>query len=108
MAVSLTFVIFEVRHYRCFLIICPEKILVVAYDDSLWGRGNSVCIATRYELDGPVIESRWGARSSAPVQTGPEAYPASCTMGTGSFPGVKRPGRGADHPPHLSAKVMKG
>jgi hypothetical protein len=22
-----------------------------------------------------------------------------CTMGTGSFPGVKRPGRGADHPP---------
>jgi hypothetical protein len=23
---------------------------------------------------------------------------ASCTIGTGSFPGVKRPGRGADHP----------
>ena len=29
-----------------------------------------------------------GARFSAPVQTGPEAHPASCTMGTGSFPGV--------------------
>ena len=28
------------------------------------------------------------ARFSAPVQTGPEAHPASCTMGTGSFPGV--------------------
>jgi hypothetical protein len=27
------------------------------------------------------------------------------TMGTGSFPGVKRPGRGADHPPLSSAKV---
>ena len=40
-----------------------------------------------------------GARFSAPVQTGPGAYPASCTMGTRSFPGVKRPGRGADHPP---------
>jgi hypothetical protein len=26
-----------------------------------------------------------GARFSAPVQTGPEAHPASCTMGTGSF-----------------------
>jgi hypothetical protein len=41
-------------------------------------------------LDGPGIESRWGgggARFSAPVQTGPEAHPASCTMGTGSFPG---------------------
>ena len=24
-----------------------------------------------------------------PVQTGPGAHPASCTMGTGSFPGVK-------------------
>ena len=30
------------------------------------------------------------ARFSAPVQTGPGAQPASCTMGTGSFPGVKR------------------
>ena len=29
------------------------------------------------------------ARFSAPVQTGPGAHPASCTMGTGSFPGVK-------------------
>ena len=28
-------------------------------------------------------------RISAPVQTGPEAHPASCTMGTRSFPGVK-------------------
>jgi hypothetical protein len=28
-------------------------------------------------------------------------------MGTGSFPGVKRPGRGADHPPPSSAEVRK-
>ena len=63
------------------------------------GRGSSVGIATRYGLDGPGIESRWGARFSAPVHTGPGAHPASCTMDTGSFPGVKRPGRGADHPP---------
>ena len=34
-----------------------------------------------------------GTRFSAPVQTGPEAHPASCTMGTGSFTGVKS-GRG--------------
>ena len=27
------------------------------------------------------------ARFSAPVQTGPGAHPASCTRGTGSFPG---------------------
>jgi len=30
-----------------------------------------------------------GARFSAPVQTGSEAHPASGTMGTGSFPGVR-------------------
>jgi hypothetical protein len=35
-------------------------------------------------------------RIFAPVQTGPGAHPASCTMGTGSFPGVKRPGRDID------------
>ena len=29
------------------------------------------------------------ARFSTPVQTGPGAHPASCTMGTGSFLGVK-------------------
>ena len=40
-----------------------------------------------------------GARSSTSVHIGPGAHPASCTMGTGSFPGVKRPGRGADLPP---------
>ena len=34
------------------------------------------------------IESRWG-RDFPPVHTGPGAHPASCTMGTGSFPGVK-------------------
>ena len=51
--------------------------------------GSVVGIATGYGLDGPGIESRWGARFYAPVQTGPGAHPASCTMGTESFPGVK-------------------
>jgi len=35
------------------------------------------------------MESWWGARFSAPVQTGLGAHTASCKMGTGSFPGVK-------------------
>ena len=72
----------------------------------LSGRDSIVGIATRYELDGPWIESRWGARFLAPVQTGPEAYPASSTMG-GSFPGVKRLGRGVDHPPPSNAEVKE-
>jgi hypothetical protein len=45
-----------------------------------------VGIATAYGLDGPGIESQWGR--DFPVQIGPEAQPASCTMGTASFPGV--------------------
>jgi hypothetical protein len=48
-----------------------------------------------------------GARFFAYVQTGPGAYPASYTIGTGSVPGVKRPGRGADHPPPSSAEVQE-
>jgi hypothetical protein len=41
------------------------------------------------------------------VQTGSEAHPASCTMGTGVLsPGVKaRPGRDADHSPLSNAEV---
>jgi len=47
------------------------------------------------------------ARFSAPIQTDPGAHPASYTMGTGSFPGVKRSGRGVDHPPPYSAEVKE-
>jgi hypothetical protein len=48
-------------------------------------------LTTRYGLDDTIIES-------VPVQTGPETHPASYTMDTGSFPGVKRPGCSANHP----------
>jgi hypothetical protein len=63
------------------------------------GPGSSVGIATEYGLEGPEIEF------FAHVQTGPGTHPASCTMGTGFFPGVNRPGRGVDHPPSPSAEV---
>ena len=48
-----------------------------------------------------------GARFSEPVQTVPEAHPASYTMDTGSFPEVKQPGRGVDHPPLSSVEVKE-
>jgi hypothetical protein len=38
------------------------------------------------------------ARFSVPVESGPGAYPASCTMGPGLMPAIQRPGRGVDHP----------
>ena len=62
------------------------------YSDSLWvGRSR----------DRIPEETRF----SAPVQTGPVTHPASYTLGTGSLPGVKRPGRGVDYP--FSAEVKE-
>jgi hypothetical protein len=55
----------------------------------------------------------WTVRGSNPGgdeiirtrQDRPGTHPDSCTMGTGSFPGVKRQGRGADHPIPSSTEV---
>jgi hypothetical protein len=47
------------------------------------------------------------ARFSASVQTCPRAHPAAYTMGTGSFPGLKRPERGVDHPPPPTPRLKK-
>jgi hypothetical protein len=46
-------------------------------------------------------------RFSAAVLTYPGAHPGSYTVGTGSFPRVKRPGRGVDYPPHLAPRLKK-
>jgi hypothetical protein len=88
------------------LITGKQKILLLSQVPS--GPGSVLGIATGYGLDGPGIESRWEVRFSAPVQTGPGAHPASCTMGIGSFPGVKS-GRGVTLTPHplLVPLVMK-
>jgi hypothetical protein len=55
--------------------------------------------------DGPGIEFRWGEIFRT-VQTSPGAHPVSFTMGSGFlYWGVKRPGRGVNHPPPSSAEV---
>jgi hypothetical protein len=61
--------------------------------------GNSVSIATGYGLDGPGIESWWGRHFPHRSRPAPGTQPATCTMGTGSFPEVKR-GRGVKLTPH--------
>jgi hypothetical protein len=48
-----------------------------------------------------------GTRVPALVQTGPGAHPPLNTVGTGSFPLVKRPRCGVDHPPASSAEVTE-
>jgi hypothetical protein len=68
---------------------------------------NSVGIAPRYGMDGPGIESQWGRDFAHPSRPTPGAHPALYTVGTGSFPGVKRPGRGVDHPLPSSAEVKE-
>jgi hypothetical protein len=57
------------------------------------GRGSLVGIAARYGLHGPVIETRGGGEFSAPIENGPGAHPASCTLGTGSL-SRRQSGRG--------------
>jgi hypothetical protein len=69
------------------------------------GPSSSVGIATDYGLDDLGDRIPVGARFFAHVQTGRGAHPASSTMDTGCFPGVKRSGHGADHPPPSSAEV---
>jgi len=44
---------------------------------------------------------------SPPLQTSLEAYPASYSMDTVFFKGVKRPWRGCDYPPPTSAEVKE-
>jgi len=69
-------------------------IYIYIYTHTLYsGPGSSVGIAADYGLDGP-------GSNHGGDETGPGAHPASCTMGAGSFPGVKC-GRGvlmATHP----------
>jgi len=61
--------------------------IIVLYFNMACGPGSSVGIATELHAGRSGIESRWG-RDFPPIQTGPGAHPASCSMGTGSFPGV--------------------
>ena len=88
------YILFKTRHNRVFLCCLRGPRCLSRYSDSLQaGRSGDRIPA--------------GARFSAPVQTGPGAHPAFYTMGTGSFPGIKRPGRGVDNPPPSSAEVKE-
>ena len=71
------------------------------------GRDSSVGIATCYGLDGPGIESRWRQAFPYPSRTvlGPTQPPVQWVPALSR--GVKRPGRGVDHPTHLAPRLKK-
>ena len=68
----------------CRLYLCIYKV-----QRKKCGPGNSVGIATELRAGRCGDRIPVGTRFSASIQTGPGAHPASCTMGTGSFPVVK-------------------
>jgi hypothetical protein len=70
------------------------------------GRDSSVGIATRYGLDGPGIESRW-RRIFRTRPDRPWGPPSLLYNRYRVLLGVKRPGRGVDHPPHLAPRSNK-
>ena len=73
------------------------------------GPGSVVGIATGYGLNGPGIETRWGARFSALVQTGPGSHQSFLYNGYRVFPGCnERPGHDPDPSPPSSTVVKKG
>jgi len=70
-------------------------------------RDSSVGIATRYGLDGPGIESRWGRDSLAPSSRSLGPTRPLIQRLPGLSRGVKRPERGVDHPRPSSAEVKE-
>ena len=66
--------------------------------------GNSGSLRAGWSGDRIPVEARFYAN----VQTGPGAHPASCKIGTGSFPGVNcGRGVGLTLPPPSSGKVLE-
>jgi hypothetical protein len=74
---------------------------------SLWCRGDVKLKLHEFHSRNYLIEIILTQEIASPVQTSSEAHPASHTVGTGSFLGVKRPGRGVDHPSQSSAEVKE-
>ena len=77
------------------------------YCNTVVGRDCVVGIATRCGLDGTRIASRWGRDFPHPSR--PALRPTHSPYGgyRVSFPRIKWPGRGVDHPPAMSAKVKE-
>ena len=79
---------------NCIIIIII--IIIIIFFIIKGSRNSSVYIATP-----------GGGRASTHFQTGTGAHPAYYAVGSGSFQGLKRPGRVFDCPPHLEPRLRK-
>ena len=71
------------------------------------GRVSSVGLATRYGMDGPGIEPRWGGEIFRTRPDRPWGPSSLLYNGYWVFPGIKRLGRVVDHLPPSSAEVKE-
>jgi hypothetical protein len=75
----------------------------------MWDGVSVVGLTTRYGLYGLGIKCRWALdfpRLSIPA-LGPTQPPVKWVLYLVSFPEVKRPGHGVDHPPASSTEVKE-
>ena len=96
----------------------PKEIIQYIFSCRFLNYKNSsvkfICLWVAIAQWGDLLRVGWsgdripvGSRFPAHVQTGPVVHLASCAMGTGSFPRVKRPGFGFDHPPPSCSEFSK-
>jgi len=78
---------------------------LIKYYYSYAGRDVSVGTATRYGLDGPGIEPRWGGLIFRTPADRPRGPPSLLYNGYRVFTGVKRLGRDVDYPPHQAPRL---
>jgi hypothetical protein len=71
------------------------------------GRDNAVRIAIHNGLDGPGIKSHCWRDFPHPSRPALRPTHSPIQWEPGLFPGVKRPGRGVEHPPHLVPRLKK-
>jgi hypothetical protein len=94
--------------YYYFVILCCPLRQAFSFWFLSWNvnRDSSVNTATGYGLDSSWIEFRWGRDFLHPsrLALGTAQPPVQWVPG---YPGVKRPGRGVHHPPHLALKLKK-
>jgi hypothetical protein len=89
------------------ILILRSVAILIAHYYKQAGRDSIAGIETRYGLDGTRIEFRGGEAFCSQ----PDRSQTTCSLLYNgyrvSFPGVKRPRSGANHPPHLAPRLKK-